>query len=268
MPRLPETTALDLELDGSWLTVWFNEPGSRNPLTDDRVRDLLTLCGALESRRDIRGVTFRGRGGVFCAGGDLKTFKNHFQGEGRHDDVAVLSLAAAALFDAVNVLPQITVMAVEGAAMAGGFGLVCVGDMVVADAAARFGLPETLIGLSPAQICPFVLQRLGHREGRRLMLLAPTLTGQEAADVGLVDTVVSGAEAMEAEIAGIRAQVRRCAPGAVAETKRLIRTLPTLPRDQQIREAADSFAARMLSDEGREGIASFLEKRKPGWLET
>lgn len=268
MRDLPETKALDLELDGYWLTVWFNEPDIRNPLTDHRVRDLLALCDALEVRRDIRGVVFRGRGGVFCAGGDLKSFKAAFQGEGNQEKAVALSLTAATLFEALNALPQITVMAVEGAAMAGGFGLVCVGDVVVADAAARFCLPETTIGLTPAQICPFVIQRLGQREGRRMMLLAPTLSGQETVDVGLVDTLVSGTAEMDAAIAGLRADVGRCAPGAIAETKRLIVMLPDLPREQRAQAAAEIFAGRMLSDEGREGVASFLEKRKPNWREA
>jgi isohexenylglutaconyl-CoA hydratase len=268
MSGLPETGALDLELDEAWLTVWFNQPEIRNPLTDERAGDLRALCNALEDRRDIRGVVFRGRGGIFCAGGDLKSFKSVFQGGGKHEDVVALSLGGAELFDAVNRLPQVTVMAVEGAAMAGGFGLACVGDVVIADAEARFSLTETMIGLTPAQISPFVLQRLGPREGRRLMLLASTLKGQEAAEVGLVDTIVSGPEAMAAEIAGIRKQVARCAPGAVAETKRLILTLPKLSRQEQARMAAESFADRMMSEEGREGIASFLEKRKPGWVEA
>lgn len=268
MTGLPETKALDLELDGSWLTVWFNEPDNRNPLTEARVTDLLALCAALEDRRDIRAVVFRGRGGVFCAGGDLKSFKAALQGGGEHRDVLSLSLTAARVFDAVNGLPQITVMAVEGAAMAGGFGLVCVGDIVVADAAARFGLPETTIGLTPAQISPFVVQRLGHREGRRLMLLASTVSGQETVDIGLVDTLVSGAIEMDAALSDLRRQVGRCAPGAVAETKRLIVSLPVLSPEERVQMAAEIFAERVLSDEGREGVASFLEKRPPNWRET
>ncbi len=267
MSDLPKSEAIDLEHDGGWLTVWFNQPEIRNPLTTERVRDLLVLCAALEDRRDIRGVTFRGRGGIFCAGGDLKSFKAAFHGGGSREDVIRLSLEAADLYDAVNALPQVVVMAVEGAAMAGGFGLTCAGDVVLAEAEARFALTETMIGLTPAQIAPFVLKRLGSREGRRMMLLAARLDANQAQAVGLVDSVVSGAGELEAEIATIRKQVERCAPGAVAETKRLIREMPDLSRDEQKRIAAESFADRMMSDEGREGIASFLEKRKPKWSE-
>ena len=266
MTDLPQTQALDLELDRGWLTVWFNQPEIRNPLTVDRVRELCELCDLLADRRDIRGVTFRGRDGIFCAGGDMKSFRSVFQ-SGRHEDVVTMSLEGAALFDAVNALPQVTVMAVEGAAMAGGFGLACVGDVVIAEAEARFALTETTIGLTPAQISPFVLQRLGAREGRRLMLLASVLGAEEAATIGLADMVTAGAEAMDTAIDGIRKQVERCAPGAVAATKQLLLALPGLSRQEQKHAAAENFAERMLSDEGREGVASFLEKRKPKWAE-
>ncbi|WP_136659816.1 enoyl-CoA hydratase-related protein [Nitratireductor sp. XY-223] len=267
MTDLPHTEALDLEYEAGWLTVWFNQPESRNPLTGERVSELNAVCAAIRDNRDIRGVTVRGRGGIFCAGGDLKAFKSAFQGEASRDDIVAMSLDAAALFDAVNTLPQVTVMAIEGAAMAGGFGLACVGDVVIAEEGARFSLTETMIGLTPAQISPFVLQRLGTREGRRLMLLASTLDAAEARSAGLVDTVVSGSAAVDAEIESIRKQVRRCAPGAVAETKRLILTLPAMERKAQAKAAAESFADRMVSDEAREGVASFLEKRKPEWVE-
>jgi isohexenylglutaconyl-CoA hydratase len=251
-----------------WLTVWFNQPEIRNPLTGERVKALLALCAAIRDDRGIRGVVFRGRGGIFCAGGDLKGFRAAFDGELGRDDIITMSLEAGALFNAVNALPQLTVMAVEGAAMAGGFGLACAGDVVVADAAARFALTETTIGLSPAQISPFVLQRLGARDGRRLMLLAQSLTAQEALETGLVDRVVADAAAMDGELEGICRQLQRCAPGAVADTKALILAIPALSREEQMQRAAENFADRMVSDEAREGIASFLEKRKPHWAQT
>ncbi|WP_419909486.1 enoyl-CoA hydratase/isomerase family protein [Hoeflea sp.] len=267
MTDLPQTEALDLEYDAGWLTVWFNQPEARNPLTDKRISELDDVCTAIRDNRDIRGVTIRGRGGMFCAGGDLKSFKSAFQGDASRDEIIAMSLAAAAVFDSINSLPQVTVMAIEGAAVAGGFGLACVGDLVIADEAARFSLTETTIGLVPAQITPFILERLGMREGRRLMLLAPMIGAAEAKAAGLVDTVVSGPEAMAAEIEAIQAQVRRSAPGAVADTKRLILTLPSMEREAQADAAAQTFADRMVSDEAREGIASFLEKRKPEWAE-
>lgn len=262
---LPESPALDLDLADGWLTVWFNEPEARNALTTERAEGLMALAEALQDRRDVRGVIFRGRGGVFCAGGDLKAFNRVFQGGASRDEVVALSRDAGALFDAVDGLPQLTVMAVEGAAIAGGFGLACCGDVVIAEAGARFGLSETRIGLTPAQIAPFVLRRLGPRLGRRLMLTGAMLDAAAAAEAGLVDEAAEGPDGMEAALARWRATLRPAAPGAVASTKALIRALPKLDRLGQIDAAAESFADAMLSEEGREGVASFVEKRKPNW---
>ncbi|MDH4050563.1 MAG: enoyl-CoA hydratase-related protein [Rubrivivax sp.] len=265
MTTLQTRATLDLELDAGWLTVWFNQPDLRNPLTAGRVSDLSGLCAELQERSDIRGVVVRGRGGVFCAGGDLKSFRQVFQGGADAAAVIEASIAGRRMFDAVAALPQLTVVAIEGAAMAGGFGLACIGDIVLAERGARFALTETTIGLVPAQIAPYVLQRLDLRVGRRLMLLAESVDAETALRIGLVDAVVDGAAALDAALAALRKQANRCAPGAIAETKRLVRALPRMTGEQQMQEAARCFAQRMLSDEGREGIASFFEKRKPNW---
>ncbi len=267
MASLPATNTLDLELDGEWLTVWFNEPEKRNPLSEERAGEIRVVCAALEGRRDIRGVTFRGRGGVFCAGGDLKAFKAVFQGQGTREDVIAMSLGAGDMLDAVNGLEQVTVMAVEGAAMAGGLGLACAGDVVIARSDARFSLTETMIGLTPAQIAPFVIARLGHRVARRLMLTAAAFDGTQAVALELADEAVGDDAAMDAAIAAVKKQVLKCAPGAVADIKALVLALPGLDRNAQKRMAAENFADRMLSEEGREGVASFVEKRKPRWAE-
>lgn len=263
MKNLPHSTAFDLELEHQWLTVWFNQPEIRNPLTAERVSGLIALCEALETRRDIRGVTFRGRGGIFCAGGDLKGFKAAFTG-GR-DAVVEMSLTGGQMFNALNALPQLTVMVVEGAAMAGGFGLVCTGDIVITDVNARFALTETMIGLNPAQITPHVLARLGTRIGRRLMMTAAAFKGEEAVRLGLADEAVNGSAEIDAAIARVQKQILKCAPGAVAATKKLILSLPHLDAQAQTQAAADSFVDCMLGEEGREGVTSFLEKRKPNW---
>lgn len=263
MQNLPQSEALDLELENQWLTVWFNQPEIRNPLTAARVSGLIALCAALETRRDIRGVTFRGRGGVFCAGGDLKGFKQAFAG-GR-EAIDAMSLTGGEMFNAINALPQLTVMAVEGAAMAGGFGLLCTADIVITDIEARFALTETMIGLNPAQITPHVLARLGTRIGRRLMMTAASFKGEEAVQLGLADEVVEGPSELDAAIARVQKQIFKCAPGAVAATKKLILSLPHMSAQEQTQHAANSFVDCMLGDEGREGVMSFLEKRKPKW---
>lgn len=262
---LPNSPHLELEQDGAWLTVWFNEPDKRNPLTGERVTALLALCAALQAS-DIRGVTFRGQGEIFCAGGDLKAFKSVFQGGASERDIIDMSLQAADLFDAVAALPQFTVMAVEGAAMAGGFGLACVGDMVIATERAKFSLSETRIGLTPAQIAPFVVTRLGLPTARRLMLTGAAFDSAQAQDMGMVDQIVQ-AGGLDTALARVRSNVLAAAPAALAAIKHQLAQMPFQTRDQQRQMAAESFAARMLSDEAREGISAFFDKRKPKWAE-
>lgn len=267
MSNLPNVTALELVQDGGWLTIWFNQPEKRNAFTDELLADLIKALEAAQADDTIRGITLRGRGGVFCAGGDLKNFKNNFQGDASRDDIIAMSKNAAYIFDLVNNMPKVVIVLIEGAAMAGGFGLTCCADVVLVENTARFAMTETSIGLSPAQIAPFVLQRLGYATGRRLMLTAARFTGEDAIALGLADFTADTVEELEAIEAQLRKQVLGTAPGAVAGTKELMGQLRTLDRPGQIQAAAENFADRMVSDEAREGIAAFFEKRKPYWVE-
>lgn len=265
MTALPDTATLDLETEGHWLTVWFNSPENRNALSGERAGELLTLCTALAENDTIRGITFRGRGAIFCAGGDLKGFGKMLSGGGDRDEIVALSREAGSLFDAIDALPQLTVMAIEGAAMAGGMGLACCGDVVLATADAKFGLSEVRLGLSPAQIAPFVMRRLGPAPARRLMLTGARLDATTAHASGLLDAVFTDAAGLDAAIDDLREQIAGCAPQALAATKELIRALPALGRQAQIEAAAQNFADRLTSEEAREGVSAFIAKRKPVW---
>lgn len=258
-------TTLDLERDGAWLTVWFNSPEKRNPLSDARVGDLIRLCDALHSS-DIRGVTFRGRGGIFCAGGDLSLFRSILSGDLAGDALEQISRDGARLFDAIAGLPQVTVCVAEGAAMAGGLGMLCLCDVVIAAPDCRFGLSEVRIGLIAAQIAPFVAARIGMAQTRRLMVLGSGFDGQAAADLGLVDHLIP-ADEIGATLAQIRKDALAASPAAIAETKRLLAVLPTLERTEQIDTAARCFAKAVASDDGREGLSAFAAKRKPAWTQ-
>ena len=265
MTVLPKTTYTELHLKNGWLTIWFNQPENRNPLTKEMSGEIEAVFAAIREDRGVRGVTLRGRGGVFCAGGDLKAFKAHFQGSATREEIVSLSRDAAAIMDAVNSAPQIVVALIEGAALAGGFGLACCADVVICERDAKFALTETMIGLSPAQIAPFVTQKLGYATARRLMLTAERFDGAGALELGFADFIADSVEDLEQIEARVKSQVLKCAPGAIAETKELMRQLPRLSRKDAIEAAAQTFADRMTSDEAKEGIASFLEKRKAKW---
>lgn len=266
---LTEYKALDLELADGWLSVWFNEPERKNPLTADRVAELLKLTAALQEARDIRGVIFRGRGGVFCAGGDIKAFQTAFAGGAdARDALMTVSAEAAEVFDAVDKLPQFTVMVIEGAAMAGGMGLACCGDYVVAQADTKFALTETKLGIVAAQIAPFVQRRLGVRMTRNLMLRAVTLLGRDAQEIGLADAVFTEEAELQATLTSLKDDIRKSGPNALAVTKKLLAEVAGLSREDQITRAAADFTDCLLSDEGREGVMSFMQKRKPSWAEV
>lgn len=258
-----------LERDRDWLTIWFNRPEQRNALSNEMFAELNAVIEAIARDDRIRGITLRGKGGVFCAGGDLKGFRKIFQGDaGNEEEAARFNREAGVLFDKINSLPQVVVMLVEGAAMAGGLGMVCAGDVVLVAKDAKFAVTETTLGLPPAQIAPFLVERLGLRTARRLMLTASRFTGADATGLGLADFVADDAAGLEELEAQVRRQVRRCAPRANAVTKDILLATRHLDREAMIDHAAKGFAECMVGDEAREGISAFLEKRKPRWAKA
>lgn len=267
-PALPDCQHFLLERDRDWLTIWFNRPEARNALSHEVSAELGAIVAAVREDHSIRGVTMRGKGRVFCAGGDIKGFQSIFQGEQSDvDSVAASNAETGELFNQINTLPQVVVALVHGAAVAGGFGLACCADIVVVTEDTLFTMTETQIGIVPAQIAPFVIARIGLPAARRLMLTGGRFRGREAEKLGLADYVVSNETAMGATELEIRTGVRSCSPAANAETKKLIMSLPGMSADEARTAGGYAFARCMMSDEGREGVASFIEKRKPRWAE-
>ena len=267
MADLPQTENLALELIGPWLTVWLNKPDSRNALSKEMLKEMKNVLESVREDRAIRGITFRGKGGVFCAGGDLKGFKEMATSEDKGKGLArEMSLEAADFFKMVNTCPQITVSVIEGAAIAGGFGLACSTDFVVIKADARLSLTETLIGLTPAQIAPYVIQKLGLPKARKLMLLADQIEGEEAKNLGLADFLAKNEQEILRILEDIRVKVLRAGPNALNATKKIISATQTLDQEHLVKFAADLFSDLLASEEGQEGFNSFLEKRKPHWV--
>ena len=262
---LQESGGLELVHQNHWLTIRFNRPKNRNALSSDTVTALTSILGQVRDDNTIRGITFRGNGGVFSSGGDLKAF---MEAEEFSDPVAMIREASrdvGELFALVDGMPQVVVMLVEGAAMAGGLGLLCTGDFVVTTRDAQFSLTETTLGIPPAQIAPYVVRRLGLKIARRLMLTAARFDGEEALALGLADEVVDSADDLAVREQEIRKAVLKCGPEANAATKEILMSVGQMDADELIDLAADRFATCLTSQEGREGIAAFLGKRKPDW---
>lgn len=270
MTQLPETKALILEEQGSVLRIWFNRPDARNALNEDMTSELSAVLDAVRDDRTIRTIVIRGKGGVFCAGGDIKGFKSGMQGGGtggEAKEVAKGNRSFGDLMIKINEQPQVVVMLVEGGAIGGGLGLTCVGDVTIVAKETRFRLSETSLGIPPAQIAPFVTERVGLTQARRLMLTGARFQGEEAVNLGIAHILADDGDDLEVKCAEVLKQISFCAPGANAVTKAIVFETTRRPRPEALDFAADGFAECMLSDEGREGVSAFIEKRKPRWAE-
>jgi isohexenylglutaconyl-CoA hydratase len=227
--------------------------------------DLAAVLEALPGEQTIRFVILRGKGGVFCAGGDLKLFKSVFQGNSTREQIVQANADFGRLMKAIHALPQLFVVLIEGAALAGGLGLSCLADVVVTTRDAKYALSEVTLGLPPAQITPVVIQRIGASEARRLLLTAASFDGEEAGRLGFAHYVAEDAAALEAQAQALIARARRGAPGAIAATKQIINAVGLFHGDALVDFAAQRFADCMLGNEAQEGLSAFAEKRSPTW---
>ncbi len=267
MITLPETKFLITEFSQGWLTIWFNSPENRNALSARLTDELMQILQLIENDRTVRGITLRGKGGVFCAGGDLKEFHGLAGGASR-DDIIAMNERGGELFAKINAMPQAVLVLVEGAAIAGGLGMICCADMVAITRDAKFSLTETQLGIVPAQIAHYIVKRLGLNQARRLMLSGARFNGDDAFKMGLADFVAKDSAELEAIEAHFKKDVLRCAPNANAITKDILLNAGELTPSEMRTFAANRFADAMLSDEAKEGISSFIGKRKPAWAQS
>ncbi|KZZ33174.1 hypothetical protein A3756_19460 [Oleiphilus sp. HI0086] len=166
-----------------------------------------------------------------------------------------------------NQIPQVLIVVTEGAVLGGGFGLACISDVALTSSDAKFGLPETGLGIPPAQIAPFVVTRIGLTQARRLALLGSCFNGQEAKELGIVHEAHETSEALEEDLESVLSQVKRCAPDANRITKELILGVGKQPLEELLDSAAHSFSQAVQGKEGQEGTMAFVQKRLPSWAE-
>ncbi|MCP4425790.1 MAG: enoyl-CoA hydratase [Chloroflexi bacterium] len=257
---------IELRQDGAVLTIALNRPASHNALTPEMIGDLTAVFQSLSSRDDVRVVVLTGNGRSFCAGADL-TFMRAAADYSFEENVA----DGEAIFDlmqAIDTCPKPVIGRVNGAAIGGGVGLVSACDIVVAVARAKFAFSEARLGIVPAVISPFVLAKIGVGNGRELFLTGERFNAKRARQIGLAQHVVAEDE-LDAKVNERIEQLLPAAPGAQTAVKELIRAVPYQPKEAMRNYTANLIAERRASDEGREGMSSFLEKRSPNWrLET
>lgn len=263
MNDLPHCETLLLNLDAGVLHVTLNRPDSRNAMSLAMVGELRATLEAVRHDPNVRALVLRGAGGHFCAGGDIKDMAGARAKGG--DAYRELNRAFGALLEEAQTAPQVLVAVLEGAVLGGGFGLACVSDVAIAASGAKFGLPETTLGILPAQIAPFVVHRIGLTQARRLALTAARFDGAEALRLGLVHYCENDEIALAQRLDETLEQIRQCAPQANAQTKALLLASEHEALGPLLDRAAEQFAAAVTGAEGVEGTMAFVQKRKPKW---
>jgi methylglutaconyl-CoA hydratase len=245
-------------------TVTLNRPEVHNAFDDHLIHELTHALSDLARDPGVRVVVLAGSGRNFSAGADLNWMKR-MAGYSEADNLRD-AIAMAGLMRALAGLPKPTIARVQGAAFGGGVGLVACCDIGVAAEEASFSLSEARLGLIPAVISPYVIRAIGRRAAQRYFLSAEKFSAREALRIGLVHEVVA-AEHLSSTVTTIAAELLKSGPHAVAAAKRLIVDVADSRLDDAlVEETARRIAAIRVSPEGREGIAAFLEKRKPGWM--
>lgn len=254
---------ITLEVDSTGVArLTLNRPEARNAMSQRMIRDLKVAAQRLADDTAVRVVVLSGAGDHFCAGGDLKEMQVQVT-RSRAERIADATELAGLLAE-LNRLPKPMIGRINGSAYGGGLGLISICDIAVGVTTARFCLTEVRLGLVPATISPYVVARLGVPHARRVMLNATEMDGAAAVRWGLLDEVVEPAE-LDAAVARDVAAFLRCAPGAVADCKRLIDFVSTHDSGENIPYTAQQLADRWESQELAEGIKAFLQKRKPAW---
>lgn len=243
-------------------TLTLAREDKHNALSAQMMTELEEAARALASDRSVRVVVLAAEGRTFCAGGDLAWMRAQFDMDA--DTRRVESRRIATVLGALYDLPQPLIGRVQGNALGGGVGLVSVCDVAIGVAGAKLGFTETRLGLIPANIGPYVLARMGATRAAEVFMSARVFDADEAVRLNLLSRTVDPEEldaAIEAEVLPYLS----CAPGAVAEAKALMRDLAGRVTPQQVDMAIDALARRWQSDEAREGVGAFFDKRAPSW---
>ncbi len=253
---------VSVELDGPIARVSLARPEVRNAFDGETVSELQDAIAGFSARGDVRVIVLGGHGPVFCAGADLEWMRK-VAGFGSEENLAE-ARALAALFDAIDRSPKPVLARVHGAALGGGAGLVAAADIAVASADTTFGFTEVRLGIIPAVISPYVVAKIGVSAARELFLTGERFGAEKARSIGLVHHVVP-AEQLEMAVGGRVRELLQAAPGAIAAAKALVREVTGRPADEVRDLTATRIAERRATAEGREGLAAFLEKRRPSW---
>ena len=264
---MSQPSALLLERKGGVLHVRLHRPPVRNAMSQTMLAELLDTLAQAE-KSGARVIVLRGSGGHFSAGADLKDMAIARAAPIAHqtDPVAETNAKFGHVCAAYAHSPLAVVAVLEGVVMGGAFGLACTADVGIAAHTVDFRLPETSLGVIPAQIAPFLVERLGYAEAKRLSVTGARFGAAEAYRIGLVHRVCENDADLEAAVTTTIQQILACAPGAIAETKKLLRRARFEEPASLVQHSAAVFAKAARGPEGEEGMRAFIERRKPSWV--
>lgn len=255
---------LELSFGGGVSTVTLNRPEVRNAFNDEVIAELTAVFIELGKREEVRCIVLAANGTAFCAGADLNWMKR--MADYTRDENVADAGALAEMLRVVYACPKPTIAKVQGDVYAGGTGLVAACDIAVSVDSAGYCLSEVRLGLIPATISPYVIRAMGARAAHRYFLTAERFNAAEALRIGFVHEVVAAAE-LDARVAELAKALVNAGPEAVKLCKMLVQDVaeqeitPSL-----IQMTVEGIADIRVSPEGREGVQSFLQKRKPNWL--
>jgi len=245
-------------------TVTLNRPELRNAFNEQAIAELALAFDELGRNELVRAIVLAANGPAFCAGADLNWMKK--MAGYSHDENLADASRLADMLRTIYLCPKPTIAKVQGDCYAGGMGLVAACDIVVAADSVNFCLSEVKLGLIPATISPYVIKAMGEQAARRYFITAERFDAAAALRMGFAHEVVA-MENLDTTVAGLLKSLVSNSPHAVVEAKKLVREVVGVPvTDALLRDTAERIAAIRASSEGREGVASFLEKRKPNWL--
>lgn len=260
--NLPNLSTIALDHAADVLHVRLARPEVRNAFNGTLVAELAQVFAEIDLDDAVRVVVLRGDGKSFSAGADLAWMKE--QGQLPPDRNAMEAAAMARMFLAIARCNKPVVARIHGHALGGGCGLAAAADIAIASSDTVFGLTEVKLGIVPAVISPFVMQKIGAGRARALFLTGERFDADEAERFGLIHSSVD-AEKLDTEVARVVGELRSSGPAAVASAKRLVQTLGGRALEEAIPLASRWIADLRSTPEAREGMSAFLEKRKPSW---
>jgi methylglutaconyl-CoA hydratase len=253
---------LRVSRDGGRVSVTLTRPDVRNAFNAELISAMRETFAALGADESVRVILLSGEGKTFCGGADIRWLSASL-GLSEEENLRDAE-AMADMLRAIDACPKPVIARVHGAALAGGAGLCAVADAVVAHEETVFGFTETKLGIVPATISPFVIAKIGLSHARRLFLTGERFDARRAQAIGLVHEVVHG-DALDGTVEAIVEELESAGPQAIAEAKRLLAAVRTVPLEESRSVTTRALAKARTSAEGQEGLRAFLERRRPSW---